>query len=396
MAESRSSPISPNASFEGRCKIPVVRALTPLPRIAVAGLLTILTVASACGPKKPTLPTAAPAPKYPNYPQPTVPAALADSPAAAVAQRGWDLLQAGDLKGAERELTAATRLTPGFFPAEASLGYVSLARTDARQAVEHFDRALESDARYVPALLGRGEALLTLNREDDASAAFEAAVAADPSLTEIARCVEVLKFRGAEQNLAAARQAARSGNLDDAGRRYATAIVRSPDSAFLYRELGAVERRKGEVDAALADFRHAVMLDPTDAGSLVQIGDILDGRGEFEEAVKTYNDALALEANPDVEAKIENVQARAELARRPEEYRAIETTPEITRGELAALIGVRLGPLVQAAPRRDAVVITDVRAHWATTWIMNVSRAGVMEPYANHTFQPQAVVRRAD
>jgi tetratricopeptide (TPR) repeat protein len=273
---------------------------------------------------------------------------------------------------------------------------VALARNDARQAAEHFDRALETDARYVPALLGRGEALVALNRDADAAAAFEAAVAADPSLTDVARRVEVLKFRLAEQNLAAARQAARSGNLDEAARIYAGAIVRSPDSAFLYRELAAVERRKGELEAALADFRHAVMLDPMDAASLVQIGDILDSQGDFEDAVKTYNAALALEPNAEVEAKIENVQARAELARRPEEYRAIETAPEITRGDLAALIGVRLGPLVQSAPRRDGVVITDVRGHWAATWIMNVARAGFMEPYANHTFQPQTVVRRAD
>src|SRR5207247_3144802 len=124
---------------------------------------------------------------------------------------------------------------------------------------------------------GRAEALLALGREADALAAFEAAVAADPSQTELARRVEVLKFRGVEQGLARAREAARAGRLDEALAAYTTAIASSPDSPFLYRELAAIERQKGNVDAALADFRKALALDASDARSLAQIGRILEG-----------------------------------------------------------------------------------------------------------------------
>ena len=42
------------------------------------------------------------------------------------------------------------------------------------------------------------------------------------------------------------------------------------------------------------------------------------------------------------------------------------------------------------------MVITDIRTNWAATWIVTVTRAGVMDPLANHTFQPRAVVRRVD
>src|SRR5205807_5563588 len=44
----------------------------------------------------------------------------------------------------------------------------------------------------------------------------------------------------------------------------------------------------------------------------------------------------------------------------------------------------------------ERVVVTDVGPHWAEAWIRAVARAGVVEPYANHTFPPQAAVRRAD
>jgi tetratricopeptide (TPR) repeat protein len=253
-----------------------------------------------------------------------------------------------------------------------------------------------SNGRYVPALLGRGQALLALNRETDALFAFESAAAVDPSLVDVRRRVEVLRFRGLGQDLSAARQAAAAGKLDDAAHAYASAITSSPDSAFLYRELAAVERRQGQDDAALADLRKAIALDPTDASVLVQVGDVFDARGELEAAAKAYGDALALEPNDAVEAKLDGVRARVELARLPAEYRALDSAPQITRGDLAALIGVRLAPLVQAARRPDAVVVTDARNHWAATWIMAVVRAGIMDPYDNHTFQPRAVVRRTD
>jgi hypothetical protein len=40
--------------------------------------------------------------------------------------------------------------------------------------------------------------------------------------------------------------------------------------------------------------------------------------------------------------------------------------------------------------------MTDVRGHWAQRWILDVARAGVMEVFPNHTFQPGTTVRRSD
>jgi hypothetical protein len=68
----------------------------------------------------------------------------------------------------------------------------------------------------------------------------------------------------------------------------------------------------------------------------------------------------------------------------------------MTRGELAALIGVRFDTVLAAGRPQSGVVATDVRHHWAERWIVAVTRAGIMNVYPNHTFQPGAVVRRVD
>jgi hypothetical protein len=68
----------------------------------------------------------------------------------------------------------------------------------------------------------------------------------------------------------------------------------------------------------------------------------------------------------------------------------------VSRGDLAALIGVRLEPLLTPAGGQAAPLMTDVRGHWAQRWILAVTRAGILEVFPNHTFQPGATVRRSD
>jgi tetratricopeptide (TPR) repeat protein len=354
-----------------------------------------LVVMAACGPKSVPLPTVS-SPRFPDFVAPVVPAQLGGTPAAENESRGWAFLQAGDLKNAEREFTAALKGTPAFYPAEIGLGYVELARRNQKGALAYFDRVLERQASDPSALVGRGEAYLALNREADALTAFEAAGAANPALTEIARRVDVLKFRLAEQRVADARAAAASGRLDDAIAAYTAAIASSPSSPFLYREVAGVERQKGNTAAALAHYQAALALDPADAGSLTGLGDLLGARGDFDGAAKAYAGALAIEPSAALQAKLSDARAKAELAQLPAQYRDIEAAPEVTRGELAALIGVRLAPLLQADRSVDAEPITDVRGNWAAQWILTVARAGVMEPFANHAFQPRGVVHRID
>jgi len=366
---------------------------------ARGGLVIVLLIAaavSACTRKTVVAVPIVTTPKYPDFLRPVVPANLASTAAAIGQERGWAFLQTGDLKSAEREFSTALRLTPAFYPAEASLGYVELARQDPKAALPRFDRALASDQHDVPSLVGRGQALLALDRTPEAMSAFEAAIAADPSLTDLARRVEVMRFRGAEQNVERARQAARDGHLDEAVQSYQTAIANSPDSPFLYREIAAVELKKGQTDEALASFRKAVTLDPSDATSHAQIGEILDSRDDFDGAERAYTAAITNGAPAAVGARLEAMRARAALSRLPAEYRAIDQAAQITRADLAALIGVRLAPLLESVRRSDAALMTDVRTHWAAPWIFAVARAGVMEPFDNHAFQPRTIVRRID
>jgi hypothetical protein len=208
--------------------------------------------------------------------------------------------------------------------------------------------------------------------------------------------VEVLTLRGLQEELAAAREAARNGQPDAAIRAYRNAIAASPDSAFLYKELASIERQRGQSQPAIDHLRRAAELDPSDPAVPAMLGDILDQQGDLEGALKAYSDALNIETDPSVEEKRAAIRSRLDYAALPEQYRSIENNPQATRADLAALIAVRLAALLQSAPVRDVGVLTDIRGNWAERYIGPVAHAGVVEAFPNHTFQPRTLLRRVD
>lgn len=362
-----------------------------------AGCAVLLLAAVACAPNAP--PTVAPGTeRYPEFTYPLVPAALANAPAAVRVghERGWAYLQSGDAKSAERAFTDVLKKQPAFFPAAVGLAYVDLTRDAEDRALERFEAALAAAPDYLPALLGRANTLMLLQRPVDALSAYEAVLAVDGALTDVRARVDGLRFQLLEQSVALARVAAEAGQLDRARALYEDALKASPESAFLLRDLARIELRANRVDEALTHATSAFALDPADAGAQAVLADIYEMRGQVDLAIAAVERLQALDPTEATASRLEELQLRAALARLPAEYQAIPQNERLTRGELAALIGTRLEPLLRLTPVDSTVLVTDVRTHWAQPWIMVVTRARVMEVFDNHTFQPRNPVRRGD
>lgn len=354
----------------------------------------VAVAAIACAPRRP--PATPTAPRFPDYVYPSVPSGLAPDVEHARHEAAWQALQVGDLDAAERGFRAVLARAPSFYPAETGLGYVALARESGERAVSHFERALAQAPAYAPALAGKGEALVAADRLDEALASFEAALAADGSLSTVRRRVEVLRFHVVEREVARAREAADAGKYDTAREAYERALAKSPDSAFLHRALASVERALGRLDRAREHALRAVELDPDDAQAFDTLGEVEAARGDHGAAVAALERAYRLDPSDAVAARLADARARARLAHLPAEFRAIATAPVVTRGDLAALVAVHLGALLDRAPRRDVVFVSDARTHWAASFILAVTRAGVMEVYPDYTFQPGQPVTRGE
>jgi tetratricopeptide (TPR) repeat protein len=367
-------------------------------RVIVVSLvcLTLALATAGCGSKTVRPATAGPA--YPQFEFPAVSPAMETASGELVAQHreGWDLLQMGNTRAAERRFSTVTRRAPDFYPAMAGLGYVALAQQEYPAAVADFDKALAVVPDYVPALLGRATALEATNQIADAVAALDAVVKADPARAELKTRADSLRFRVMEETVAQARSAQAGGKLDEARTAWEKALVASPDSAYLYRELATTERLAGELDKAYAHAQTAKKLDDRDAATVALVGEIEEQRGHLPEAIDAYRQAQGLGGRADLTARITDLERRLAFMEMPEAFREIPSAPRVTRADLAALIGARLETWVASVPPASSELITDVRNHWAQRWILAVTRAGLMEVYPNHTFQPGELIQRAD
>jgi tetratricopeptide (TPR) repeat protein len=311
-------------------------------------------------------------------------------------EAAWRRLQAGDLRGAGREFAEVLRRSPAFFPADAGLGHIAALERRFEEAVRHFDKAIAADATYLPALLGRMEVALATGDDPTAMMLSDRILAADPTREEVRGQQDVLRLRLVQAQLTRATAARTAGKWDDAQAALEQALTMAPGSAVVLRELALVEIARGAFDAAETHVRQSLTLDPGDAETHAVLATVLEAHGRLRDAAEALARASALDPRPEWRDRTAALLSRADFNALPPEYRAIPSAASVTRAQLAAMLGIRLQAALERSPRRVVVVLTDVRAHWAASWILPVTRAGWMEPFANHTFQPSATVRRAD
>jgi tetratricopeptide (TPR) repeat protein len=248
----------------------------------------------------------------------------------------------------------------------------------------------------LPALSGRADALLASDRTIEAIGALEALLKVDPSRAAARTRLESLRLGAIDALVEEGRQARQRGDLEGARDAWSRALQAAPESAFMYRELAGIERQLGRLDEARTHALLAAKLDDRDAATQALLADVEIARGDLNAGLAALRRAQELDSRTDYRPRIAELERRIALASMPEAYRAIAASPQITRGDLAALVGVALERWLAGAGNASAPLITDTRDHWAQRWILQTSAAGLMEVYPNHTFQPAAPVRRSD
>ena len=294
-----------------------------------------------------------------------------------------------------RGFAAVLKRSPAFYPSETALGYLELARKNFEAAAQRFDRVLQARAGYVPALVGRGEALLALSREPEALAAFESALKLDPQLQAIARRVEVLRARAMQENVAAARSCRAGGPARRSG-----ATLRAGDRGVAGQRVSRARSCRGRSEAGkngsgARALPARVELDPTDARR-----ESASARFSKRAAISKAPWRCTTRRTPWSRARICAGGWRRSTRGWPISSCRLNIAPFPSSRRSRAAISRRSSAsgwraLVQRVPAQP-VVITDARNHWASEWIMATAGAGVMEPYENHTFQPRNAIQRSD
>jgi tetratricopeptide (TPR) repeat protein len=334
-------------------------------------------------------------PAYTTFLFPSVPERYEGTRLASSHEEAWTYLQLGDLSTSEDRYTVLLTQSPEFYPAITGLGWVNLGQEDYREADEYFARAIEIAPTYVSGLVGRGQALLGLNRLQEAITSFEAALAVEPSLSGVAREIEGLRFTVVTEQLGVARAAAADGDFDAARIAYEQVIAASPESAFLHLELARVERNQGNLIKALRHAEDSVQLNSLDVEAFLFLGEIHELNANLESALRIYERASEIEPNDVLAQNVDRVRELIFMSGLPSQFGEISAKANVTRGDLAVLIGVRFADFILQTGVQS-IIITDTRQHWGSEWIQTVVAAGIMDVDAAYRFDPSRLVRRGE
>jgi tetratricopeptide (TPR) repeat protein len=308
-------------------------------------------------------------------------------------EKGWRELLDGKSPSAERRFVRLQRAKPALTCTAIGIAYARMRSGRFEEAVAGFDAVLMAQAADVPALMGAGAASARLGRLEAALGYYQRARAAEPEDALAKQRLGEVKLQLTERWVSQARTAVDAGNSSGAAALYGKALDVAPEIAGLRIELAELLERSGYRTAAVATLDR----DPSgDVQVQLRLGTLLLLLGEHGRAAAAYGRALNRDpGNAEALRGAQEARRVQELAGMPEEYRRIPEAPRVTRADLAALLAVKVKALqrLSAGPVEVAV---DISGSWARTHIVRLLALGVMDLYPNHTFQPGAIVRRAD
>lgn len=199
--------------------------------------------------------------------------------------RGWDLVQKGDTRGAEASARQALDLDPQSPEAFNLLGYVAALDGDAYEAVEHYCQAVALDETYLEAMLNAAEVYIhPLAQYDDAIQMCEQALNLTESDEETIDTL-LLMFDAmlGKSDIATARSVVM---------RIPTGPYENPNHTFL---VGRALYEIGEVARAAPLIEEAASKDPMQGEAWYYLGLIRDERGDPQGATEAFLHAREVE-----------------------------------------------------------------------------------------------------
>jgi tetratricopeptide (TPR) repeat protein len=308
-------------------------------------------------------------------------------------EKAWRELLDGKGPSAERRFLRLQRAKPALTCTAVGIAYSRMRSGRFEEAVAGFDRVLAAQAADFPALMGAGAASARLGRLEGALSYYQRARAVEPNDALAKRRVGEIKLQLTERWVSQARAAVEAGDTPAAVALYGRALDVAPEITGLRIELAELLERSGERAAAVATLDR----DPSgDVQVQLRLGALLLLLGDHGRAAAAFSRALNRDpGNAEALRGAQEARRAQELAGMPEEYRRIPDALRVTRADLAALLATKVKAL-QRLPAGPVEVAVDISGSWARMHIVRLVALGVMELYPNHTFQPGAIVRRAD
>jgi Flp pilus assembly protein TadD len=192
--------------------------------------------------------------------------------------RGWDLVQRGDTRGAEASARRAIELDPSSPEAHNLLGFVAALEGDGEEAIEAYRQAIALDETYLEAMLNAAEVLIhPLGELDQAidmcNQALDLAEVDEEIIDALLLKVDALLAKGDSEEAASVVGKIPPGPYEN------------PNHSFL---VGRAQYEIGNAEAAAVLIEEAAQKDSQHAEAHYYLGLIRDERGDTRGATGAF------------------------------------------------------------------------------------------------------------
>jgi Tfp pilus assembly protein PilF len=309
------------------------------------------------------------------------------------ANDAWEALNAGRTEQARKYLMKLGTANP---VREAGLAYVDLLSGDLAAAEARFKSSVEGTPDMTPSHAGLAQIYESRREREKAFSEYAEILKRVPAHRWAEPRFRALRDELVRESTASAREALVSGNRETAKREFLKVLDYDPGSIVAHLELARIYRQEKDAADALPHYKAALEAGTPDKTLLREYAEFLAEAGDLGQSLDVLEKLAAAEPkDAAVGRRIEELKSKLGVYEIPSQYDSIPALEAITREDLAALIGVKFGDVLDTPGRRTEILV-DIAASWAQRFIVTVASLEIMRASVNHTFQPRRIINRAE
>ena len=308
-------------------------------------------------------------------------------------REAWDALKAGRAEQARKLVSKLGTASPAY---AVGLAYADLLLGDLAAAEEGFKASLWSFPDMTPARIGLAQIYESRRESEKVLGEYREILKRDPDDRWAKPRFEALRDDLVKAAMADARTALAADDREAAKREFLKVLFFAPETAEAHLDLARIYRQEKNAASALLHFKAAMEGWTADKAVLREYAEYLADSEELGKSLDVLEKLAALEPqDAAVGKRIEELKVKLGIYELPGQYSDIPALEAVAREDLAALIGVRFGDLLDSPGRRTEILV-DISMSWAQRYIVKVASLDIMSIFDNHTFQPRRIINRAE
>lgn len=305
----------------------------------------------------------------------------------------WDALKAGRAEQAKKIVSKLGGESPAY---AVGLAYADLLLGDLAAAEEGFKSSLLSFPDMTPARIGLAQIYESRRESEKTLVEYREILKRDPDNRWAKPRFETLRDGLVKAAMADGRIALAAGDREGAKREFLKVLFYGPETVEAHLDLARIYRQENNAPSALLHFKAALEARTTDQALLREYAEYLADSEELGQSLDVLEKLAALEPrDAAVGKRIEEIKAKLGIYELPSEYSEVPALEAVARQDLAALIGVKFGELLDSPGNRTEILV-DISMSWAQRYIIKIASLGIMSVFDNHTFQPRRIINRAE